>query len=660
MNTVRQVKKAKLLLLLTLGMLFVLSACNTAAPPTPTLEAAAEDTGFAFRVDPENEVVIPVGPTVESATPTLQAQADGDTRLLVQGEDIRFKDFSFQFKSPNRLVVRLRVENITEDLDFTQPFFFTLSSTSQNIVRARAPLVTDAQLGGDGVLSPGETSKRFRFVVTFREDEPFTFFVDARAVVVERTACVGPVEIPDAALEQAIRNELGQEGELTCEDLAALETLDTASVPRIQTLEGLQFAANLRELSIAGDNVTDLSPLENLINLNTLNLSSNNISDISALVANSGLGEGDTVNLTDNPLSPQARDDIEVLRARGVIVSADEAGACTGPVDVPNANLEAAIRDELGKPEGELSCEDLAELRELAAFSVGDLEGIQFAVNLTDLDLSLGNFSDITLLGGLTELRSLNLERVDVDDLAPLANLTNLTTLFVGGSDVSDLAPLANLTNLTTLFVGGGGVSDLTPLANLTNLTSLLVSGDDLGDLTPLAGLTRLVRLEIPSSNVGDLAPLANLTALEALFLRGNRVRNVGPLADLTSLLTLDLSNNAVRDVAPLADLNVTSLDLSGNRISSLDPLGSLTGLTSLQLFDAGISDIAALESLTELEILDLSGNAISDVAALVNNSGLGAGDGVLLLGNPLNSQALEDVETLRERGVEVLLNFDE
>ena len=594
MNIVRQVKKSKLLLLLTLGMLFVLSACNTAAPPTPTLEAAAEDTGFAFRVDPENEVVIPVGPTVESATPTLQAQADGDTRLLVQGEDIRFKDFSFQFKSPNRLVVRLRVENITEDLDFTQPFFFTLSSTSENIVRARAPLVTDAQLGGDGVLSPGETSKRFRFVVTFREDEPFTFFVDARAAVVERTT-----------------------------------------------------------------------------------------------------------------------------------------PTCTDPVEIPDENLEAKIRGKLDKPEGALSCEDLESLREFDATfaSISDLEGLQYAVNLSVLELNDNDIDELSPIKSLTNLTFLDLNRNAIRNLSPLENLTGLTSLRLVDNTISDITPLENLTGLVNLGLGGNDISDITPLENLTNLRTLSLSGNAIDDFTPLASLTTLRGLSLNASNFSDLTPLENLTDLFELFLNANNISDLTPLGNLTNLSEVELANNSISDISALVDtggFDGDSIDLRNNplspqaledietlrargvfvtadevpnactspveipdaaleqairnelgkqegeltcedlaaletldtagvpRIQTLERLQFAVNLRKLSIAFDNVTDLSPLENLIDLNALNLSSNNISEISALVANSGLGEGDTINLSDNPLSPQALEDIEILRARGVEV------
>ena len=51
-------------------------------------------------------------------------------------------------------------------------------------------------------------------------------------------------------------------------------------------------------------------------------MASNQIEDVAPLVANIGLGEGDRVNLENNPLSDQAlNEQIPTLQARGVEVT---------------------------------------------------------------------------------------------------------------------------------------------------------------------------------------------------------------------------------------------------------------------------------------------------------------------------------------------------
>jgi hypothetical protein len=57
----------------------------------------------------------------------------------------------------------------------------------------------------------------------------------------------------------------------------------------------------------------------------------------------------------------------------------------------------------------------------------------------------------------------------------------------------------------------------------------------------------------------------------------------------------------------------------------------------------------------SELSILGLSGNEITDLVPLVDNPGLGDGDEIDLRDNPLDlssgSEGMDAIETLKERG---------
>ena len=177
--------------------------------------------------------------------------------------------------------------------------------------------------------------------------------VDSTAVeatpVVREDTCDTVVSIPDANLEQAIRNTLGKNsGELTCGDMASLSYLSNdfwgpSSTSGISDLTGLEYATNLQYLEIYNFNdsrlsdltplsgltnlqtlylynnqISDISALSNLTNLQTLYLDSNRISDISPLVSNPGIGDGnDSIVLYNNCLvSPEAQTDINTLEAR--------------------------------------------------------------------------------------------------------------------------------------------------------------------------------------------------------------------------------------------------------------------------------------------------------------------------------------------------------
>jgi hypothetical protein len=90
---------------------------------------------------------------------------------------------------------------------------------------------------------------------------------------------------------------------------------------QIGDISALPKHSRLTWLSLWGNQITDISPLSNLTSLERLWLNDNQISDISPLVDNTGLGEGDTVYLQNNPLSDDSINIyIPQLEARGVTV----------------------------------------------------------------------------------------------------------------------------------------------------------------------------------------------------------------------------------------------------------------------------------------------------------------------------------------------------
>ena len=191
-----------------------------------------------------------------------------------------------------------------------------------------------------------------------------------------------PVSIPDANLRAVIAAALDKArgAPITVAEMATLTHLDARN-KGIRSLTGLEFATNLTWLDLGGEDVggewlnsneiTDLSPLSgltgltyldlygnsfadisvlssltnltglglggnglsdisilsSLTNLTLLYLDGNNLSDLSPLVANTGLGSGDEVELWGNPLSCTALNThIPALQSRGVTVHFDGSG----------------------------------------------------------------------------------------------------------------------------------------------------------------------------------------------------------------------------------------------------------------------------------------------------------------------------------------------
>ena len=254
-------------------------------------------------------------------------------------------------------------------------------------------------------------------------------------------------------------------------------------------------------------------------------------------------------------------------------------------VTFPDPGLEAAIREAIVKPTGDILESDLVGLTTLDAASraISDLTGIEHCASLQSLDLSFNQISDLASLSGLTALTTLDLSDNQSSNLAPLAGLTALTRLGLWSNQISNLAPLAELTALTELYLGMNQIINLAPLAELTALTTLYLGGNQINNLGPLATLTALTSLNLWSNRISDLAPLSGLTALTDLILDNNyQISNLAPLSGLTALTSLYLSDNQIGNLAPLAGLTaLTSLFLSDNQITDLGPLLVNSGMDS-------------------------------------------------------------------------------
>jgi Leucine-rich repeat (LRR) protein len=106
--------------------------------------------------------------------------------------------------------------------------------------------------------------------------------------------------------------------------LAPLVNLYTLELPStgITTLAFTSGMSNLTVLNASFNQIVSVTPLQGSTALYRLDLDANPISDIAALVANAGLGSGDTVHLAGTSLSCDAQAaNVTALVNRGVTVT---------------------------------------------------------------------------------------------------------------------------------------------------------------------------------------------------------------------------------------------------------------------------------------------------------------------------------------------------
>ena len=320
-------------------------------------------------------------------------------------------------------------------------------------------------------------------------------------------------------------------------------------------------------------------------------------------------------------------------------------------VQIPDPNLRALIADTLDKSvNAPITVAEMKRLRNLEAcrrrrdgsrdcdWGIRDLKGLEFAINLTRINMSHNQVTDISPVAGLIELRELWLTDNLVSDISPVGDLTNLTHLGVStNQNLTDISPVRNLTNLVRLDLVETQVSDISPVRNLTNLVLLDFRHSLVSDISPVRGLINLVHLDFGDTLISDLSPVAGLTNLKVLGCWEANISDLSPLAGLTNLVNIDLSNNHVSDLSPLIrSSNLERLGFTNNQVTDISTLRSLTNLKTIFTWGNPFSDISPLAGLTKLEVLNICGAKLEGTA-LAPLAGLTGLKELYLVGNGIS-----------------------
>ena len=303
-------------------------------------------------------------------------------------------------------------------------------------------------------------------------------------------------------------------------------------------------------------------------------------------------------------------------------------------VEFSSAVMEAAVRQALGMPEGEITYDDLSAVTRLAA--VGETafgEDREFDYRIACYidnqylgDAPLGDITDadLALLSHMPNLDELYLCRQEIRDLSALEGLP-LTTLALCENSITDYAPLSTLTELETLYLGSNPGTDFSPLAALTRLTELTVEGSSttgtgvVDSLSFLDSLTlRKLGLGLAEPKDGDWSPLSRQTALEDLRLWDPGEEAVAAANALTGLRTLLIGDYYAPDLTTLTGLvGLEVLNLHKGSLESLEGLQSLHRLYTLSVGFHPVTDLSPLAGLEQVNYVQLEGLAVTDFSAL-------------------------------------------
>ena len=275
------------------------------------------------------------------------------------------------------------------------------------------------------------------------------------------------VEVPDAALASLLRTtlELAADADITVADMEELTTLD-ASSQGITDLTGLESAVNLEDLFLDSNSIVDISPLASLTNLRHLTLGYNDISDVSPL---SGLVNLEDLYLKDNDIS-----DVSPLSGlvnlKGLYLKRNDISDVSPLSGLVNL-LELSLENN-----SIVDVSPLAELMKLENLwlSGNPVENAHVLYPLTQQDPPVIIDIDVPAPvvevpdAALAALLRTTLELAADADIT-VANMEELTTLDASSQEITDLTGLESAVNLEDLFLDSNSIVDISPLASLTN-----------------------------------------------------------------------------------------------------------------------------------------------------------------------------------------------
>ncbi len=269
-------------------------------------------------------------------------------------------------------------------------------------------------------------------------------------------------------------------------------------------------------------------------------------------------------------------------------------------------NFENAVREVLGKKLGSIYVADVQKLTSFSARVCGitNIQEIVYFTNLETLDLKGNRIVDLTPIGQLHQLKSLDISKNfnmlhgDKEkglDLSPLRTLVLLETLNASGNMITDITPLAGLACLRSLDLQSNRLTDIEPLASCTGLESLNLASNynfsstnmqeqGIQSITAVAAMPNLKTLTVSNNILTSLEGVAALEHLEYLDVSQNYLMTLAPLADIPTLKTVIAQNNQLLDLSDLAgNTSIEVLDVRVNRIHYVPEILTMTALQTFQ-----------------------------------------------------------------------------
>lgn len=266
-------------------------------------------------------------------------------------------------------------------------------------------------------------------------------------------------------------------------------------------------------------------------------------------------------------------------------------------INVPDEALKKAL--QTASKTDKLTVEAMFSLPtslDLTGMNIKNLTGLEYAINVTDLDISDNEVESLEPIRNLYNLKTLNYSHNNVSEVSSWVlgsdTLISIDGSYNGSTKIDSFE--ANKSNLKILYLENNKLTELPEMKGLSSLETLSLANNEFAEYpTQLSQLAKLKVLSLSGNKLTEIESMASNTALTTLYLNYNELTSLpGGIEALGLLSEVSISHNKIEEISESISLlqSLERFDISFNLLTDIPE--NISEISGLQMLDVNFNFI--------------------------------------------------------------------
>lgn len=362
------------------------------------------------------------------------------------------------------------------------------------------------------------------------------------------------INIPDANLKKILleNNDMDNDKKITEQDMINMQWMDGYNA-EISSLEGLQYAKNLKYIGLSGNYIKDLSPILGITTLESVDLSNNLLTDISGLGSTKWTALN-YINLNNNFINFKNSTNYNTLKNIMKSIQNEYYDWENELTQTINSQYE-----NIGEIDNEVILEDALKARLIRLGIDTNKDG-----KITRREMYYAN-----MLNGQEDMFELNLSNANITNISGLEYL-GFSYIDLSDNNIEDITPITKNKKVIFINLSNNNISNISGIENNYNLIDINLSNNKITNITPLTNLFsmkkkanwREVYINLANNEISNIDCVKNWKNLATLDLSGNKITNIKELNNYNFKLWDNMDEDTIKEMA-----SYLTIDLSENNI---------------------------------------------------------------------------------------------